>query len=148
MTIFIQFALGLLFGAGLILAGMSDPAKVLNFLDIAAIGSTWDASLLFVLGSAVIVTFIGYRIVWSRGRPLLDGQFHLPSKTDIDLPIVVGPAIFGIGWGLVGLCPGPAFTALGTGRTEALIFVPAMLAGMYGARRLALRSIAAHPIRT
>lgn len=143
MTLLIQFALGLLFGAGLIVAGMSDPAKVLNFLDLAAIGTTWDPSLAFVLAAATGATFIGYRLVLRRSRPINDTQFHLPHKSAIDAPIIAGPAIFGIGWGLVGLCPGPAFVALGMGQAEALIFVPAMLAGMWGARLLALRAIEA-----
>ncbi len=142
MPLLLNLLLGLIFGAGLIVAGMSDPAKVLNFLDLAAIGSTWDGSLAFVLGGAAAVTFAGYRLAARRPRPLLESQFHLPHKTAIDAPLLAGAAIFGIGWGMVGLCPGPAFVALGTGRTEALIFVPAMLAGMLGARLLALRGIA------
>lgn len=143
MQLLVHFALGLTFGIGLIVAGMSDPAKVLNFLDIAAIGTTWDPSLAFVMAGAIAVTFTGYRLVTRRSRPLWDTTFHLPHKTGLDRHIVIGPAIFGIGWGLVGLCPGPAFVALGTGRTEALIFVPAMLAGMLAARLLALRHIRA-----
>ena len=148
MTTLVQLALGLLFGTGLVVAGMSDPAKVLNFLDLAAIPSgTWDPSLAFVLLAATAVTFVGYRLVLRRPRPVLDTQFHLPTKTKIEAPIIVGPAIFGIGWGLVGLCPGPAFTALGAGRPEAMLFVPAMLAGMVAARLLALRQINAVPAR-
>lgn len=138
----VQFALGLLFGTGLIVAGMSDPAKVLGFLDLAAIPSGgWDPSLALVLLAAAGVTFLGYRAVLGRPRPAFAAEFHLPHKTRLDAPVVVGPAIFGVGWGLVGLCPGPAFVALGTGRPEALLFVPAMLAGMLAARLLALRSI-------
>ena len=140
MTTLIQLALGLLFGTGLVLAGMSDPAKVLNFLDLAAIPSgTWDPSLAFVLLAATAVTFVGYRVVLRRPKPVLDTQFHLPTKTRIEAQVIVGPAIFGIGWGLVGLCPGPAFTALGTGRPEAFLFVTAMLAGMAAARVLSQR---------
>ena len=142
MPLIIQLLLGLLFGSGLVVAGMSNPQKVLNFLDFAAIPTGgWDPSLAFVLGGAAIITFIGYRLVMQRQRPLFDTQFHLPHKKDIDLPIVVGPAIFGIGWGLAGFCPGPAFTALGTGNSKAAIFVVAMLVGMVGARWLALRQI-------
>lgn len=142
MTTLVQLALGLLFGTGLVVAGMSDPAKVLNFLDLAAIPSgTWDPSLAFVLLAATAVTFVGYRVVLRRPKPVLDTQFHLPTKTKIEAPVIVGPAIFGIGWGLVGLCPGPAFTALGTGRPEAFLFVTAMLLGMVAARLLALRAI-------
>lgn len=142
MSTLVQLALGLLFGTGLVVAGMSDPAKVLSFLDLAAIPTGgWDPSLALVLAAAVAVTFVGYRLVLRRPRPVLDGGFHLPHKVRIETPVVVGPAIFGVGWGLVGLCPGPAFTALGAGHPEALVFVPAMLLGMVAARLLALRSL-------
>lgn len=142
MPLLVQFLLGLLFGTGLVVAGMSDPAKVLGFLDLAAIPSGgWDPSLALVLLAATAVTFLGYRMVLRRPRPLLDTQFHLPHRTAIEAPVIVGPAIFGIGWGLVGLCPGPAFTALGTGRPEVLLFVLPMLGGMVAARLLALRSL-------
>ena len=143
MSTLIQFVLGLVFGIGLIIAGMADPAKVQNFLDFAAIpAGTWDPSLAFVLGGATIVTFIGYRIVLKQPKPLFDTQFHLPHKTNIDAAILVGPAVFGIGWGLAGFCPGPAFVALGSGTSEAMIFVLALLAGMVFARWLALAQIA------
>lgn len=146
MSTLIQFVLGLLFGIGLIIAGMADPAKVLNFLDFAAIpAGTWDPSLAFVLGGAAIVTFIGYRSVLKRPKPLFDTQFHLPHKTSIDAPILVGPAIFGIGWGMAGFCPGPAFVALGSGTSQAVTFVIAMLVGMVGARWLALNQINKQP---
>lgn len=136
MSLLIQFLIGLLFGSGLVVAGMSDPAKVQNFLDVA---DPWDPSLAFVMGGGVLVTFIGYKYVLKLKQPIFDTSFHLPKATEIDLPVVVGPAIFGIGWGLVGFCPGPAFTALGTGSTSAIIFVVAMLAGMVVARLLALK---------
>jgi uncharacterized protein len=146
MSAIVQFFLGLLFGTGLIIAGMADPAKVLNFLDFAAIPSgTWDPSLAFVLGGAAVVTFIGYRIVLKQPKPLMDTQFHLPRKTDIDAAILVGPAIFGIGWGLAGFCPGPAFVALGSGTMQAATFVVAMLVGMVGARLLALAQMPGQP---
>ncbi len=135
---------GALFGAGLLLSGMTDPAKVVGFL--RPLGG-WDPSLAFVLLAATAVTFVGYRVVLRRPKPMLDAQFHLPHKTRIEAPVIVGPAIFGIGWGLVGLCPGPAFTALGTGRLEALLFIAAMLLGMIAARLLALRSINAASAR-
>ncbi len=144
MSLLFQFLIGLLFGTGLVVAGMSDPAKVQNFLDLAAIPSGgWDPSLAFVMGAGTLVTYLGYRFVLKRKQPLFDNQFHLPKKTDIDAPIVMGPAIFGIGWGLGGFCPGPAFTAVGTGSVQAIIFVVAMLAGMVAARLLALRQIEA-----
>lgn len=140
MRALVPFLLGLLFGLGLVLAGMADPAKVLAFLDLAAIpAGTWDPSLAFVMVGAVGVTFLGYRLVLRRPRPVLEPVFHLPRRTRIDRAVIPGPAIFGVGWGLVGLCPGPAFTALGTGRPEAALFVAAMLAGMAGARLLARR---------
>ncbi len=142
MSTLIQFVLGLLFGVALIIAGMADPAKVLNFLDFAAIpAGTWDPSLAFVLGGAALVTFIGYRIVLKQTKPLFDTQFHLPHKTNIDAPILAGPAIFGMGWGLAGFCPGPAFVALGGGTSQAITFVIAMLVGMVSARWLALNQL-------
>jgi uncharacterized protein len=138
MAIVSQFAVGLIFGLGLLLSGMSNPAKVLNFLDLGAIASGgWDPSLAFVMIGAIAVTFTGYRLVLSRARPLFADSFHLPSKRDLDLRIVAGPAIFGVGWGLAGFCPGPALTALGFGAQGAFIFVAAMMAGMWLARRLA-----------
>lgn len=138
MFVALQFAIGLIFGIGLVVSGMSDPAKVLNFLDFAAIpAGTWDASLAFVLAGAVAVTMAGYRLVLGRPRPLFDEKFYLPAATDLDARIVAGPAVFGIGWGLVGLCPGPAFTALGFGTGASVVFVVAMMAGMFAAQTLA-----------
>ncbi len=135
MSKLIQFLIGLLFGTGLVVAGMSDPAKVLSFLDMAAIASgSWDASLAFVMGGGVIIAAIGYQLVWKMRRPLFDEAFHLPNATTIDPTLVMGPAIFGIGWGLVGFCPGPAITALGTGAWQAVLFCAAMLVGMAVAR--------------
>ena len=120
---------------------MSNPAKVLNFLDVAGIGSgVWDPSLAFVLAGAIAVTFVGYKLVLRRGQPIFGETFHLPTAQDIDTRIIAGPAIFGIGWGLAGFCPGPAFTALTSG-VPAAIFVAAMLAGMLAARTLASRPV-------
>jgi uncharacterized protein len=134
MMILAQFGIGLLFGLGLVIAGMSNPAKVLNFLDVAAIpAGGWDPSLAFVLGGAVAVAFIGYRLVLARERPLMADAFQVPRRTDIDRSLVTGAAVFGIGWGLAGFCPGPAFTAATTG-VAALTFIAAMLAGMAFAR--------------
>jgi uncharacterized protein len=135
MKLLSQFLIGLLFGVGLVIAGMSNPAKVLNFLDVAAIATgTWDASLAFVMGGGVIVAFIGYRIVFKQARPLFDESFHLPLAKQIDAPLVLGASIFGLGWGLSGFCPGPAFTALGTGLLQPALFVLAMLVGMLAVR--------------
>ncbi|MFU0506596.1 DUF6691 family protein [Pseudaminobacter sp. NGMCC 1.201702] len=134
MSFLVNLALGLLFGVGLVISGMADPAKVLNFLDLFG---TWDPSLAFVMGGAVIVAFIGYRQVLTRDKPVIGGSFHLPTRNDIDVRVIAGPAIFGIGWGLGGFCPGPALTALGLGATGTLAFVPAMFVGMWVARLLA-----------
>jgi uncharacterized protein len=137
MSLLIQFLIGLLFGTGLVVAGMADPAKVLSFLDVAAIASgNWDASLAFVMGGGVVIAALGYKLVWKMRQPLFGNSFHLPTATTIDPTIVVGPAIFGIGWGLVGFCPGPAITALGTGAWQALLFCAAMGVGMAVARAL------------
>lgn len=135
MAVLIQFAIGLIFGLGLILSGMSNPAKVLNFLDVGGIvAGTWDASLMFVMGGAVVVTFLGFSRVLKLARPFFAERFYVPARRDIDSRIVIGPAIFGAGWGLAGFCPGPALTALGFGSTSAFIFVAAMCAGMVLAR--------------
>ncbi len=124
---------GVLFGLGLIISGMANPAKVLNFLDVFG---TWDASLAFVLGGAIAVTLPGYRILRGRVAPMFAEKFSWPTRTDLDARLIGGAAIFGIGWGLIGFCPGPAVTALTVGHTSTLIFVPAMLAGMWVARRV------------
>lgn len=140
MTVLLQFVIGLIFGIGLVIAGMSNPAKVLNFLDLAAMpAGAWDPSLAFVLVGAIAVTFIGFRMVLKRPQPVFGEKFHLPTATDMDARIIAGPVIFGVGWGLVGLCPGPAFTALGGGSWFAVTFVSAMLIGMVVARWLANR---------
>ncbi|NDW07144.1 DUF6691 family protein [Jiella pacifica] len=127
MRIVLGFLSGLLFGVGLILAGMSDPAKVLNFLDVFG---TFDPSLAFVMGGAAITTFLGYRLVWRRERPLLLADFQIPGRRDIDGDLVLGAATFGIGWGIGGFCPGPAWTALPLAAPGTLVFLPAMLIGM------------------
>jgi len=120
---------GLLFGAGLAISGMVNPAKVLNFLDLAG---SFDATLLFVLGGAVVTTFIGYRLVLGKDRPLFAERFQLPTKSDIDARLLAGAAIFGIGWGLSGFCPGPAIAAVVVLRPEPFVFLVAMAAGMLG----------------
>lgn len=118
---------GLIFGFGLSLSGMLDPTRVRDFLDVTG---HWDPSLVFVLGGAVIVATVGYRISRLFGRPLLDDRFHLPVKTAIDWPLILGSAIFGIGWGVAGFCPGPAVAALSMGLAPTVLFVIAMLVGM------------------
>ena len=140
MIIVVQFAIGLIFGLGLLISGMSDPAKILNFLDFAGIATgTWDPSLALVMAGAVAVTSAGFAWVLRQPRPLFGGKFHLPTRQELDLRIISGPAIFGLGWGLAGFCPGPALTALGFGSPAAFVFVGAMLAGMLFARWLANR---------
>lgn len=123
--------IGLIFGAGIALSGMIDPAKVLNFFDIAG---SWDPSLAFVMGGALIVTAIGYRLVLKRPAPLLDTRFHLPARKDIDLPLLAGAGLFGIGWGIAGFCPGGSIPALGLGEPAALIFVASMVCGIAATR--------------
>lgn len=141
MSILIQFLIGVTFGSGLVIAGMTNPTKVLNFLDFAAIQTGgWDPSLAFVLAGAIAVTFIGFKFVLRRKQPIFAEKFHLPSAKELDLRIVAGPAIFGIGWGLAGFCPGPALTALSGGSLAAFQFVGAMLIGMGGARWAANRA--------
>lgn len=122
---------GLVFGLGIAISGMMNPAKVLNFFDIAG---TWDPSLAFVMGGAVTVTFIGYRLVWRRPAPLFERAFQLPTARQIDLRLVGGSALFGIGWGIAGFCPGAAIPALGTGRWEVALFVTAVIVGLGLAR--------------
>jgi uncharacterized protein len=141
MAIFAQFVIGLIFGLGLILAGMSDPAKVQNFLDLAAFGKGgWDPSLAFVIAGGIGVTFIGYRLVSGWKKPVFADVFQSPAASTIDQRLLTGAAIFGIGWGLAGFCPGPAFSALGLGRVEPLMFIAAMLVGMVAAWKLASRA--------
>lgn len=127
---------GVVFGVGLIVSGMTDPAKVRNFLDLAGL---WDPSLAFVMGGAVVVAFIGYRLAFASGAPLFAERFSLPTSTQIDLRLVAGAALFGIGWGLAGFCPGPALASVYSGGASAWIFVAAMLTGMWAARRLVER---------
>lgn len=128
---------GLVFGLGLALSGMLDPARVRGFLDV---GGAWDPSLAFVLGGALAVSGIGYAAARRLERPALDSGFDWPRRTRIDPPLILGAVLFGIGWGLSGFCPGPAVAGLSTGAIPVLVFVAAMLAGMaahglLGARR-------------
>ena len=131
MRVLFGFLAGLVFGIGLVVSGMSDPAKVLNFLDIAALGSTWDPSLAFVMGGASVTAFVGYRLAWRRSSPVLMERFDVPSSTAIDRPLLTGAALFGLGWGIGGFCPGPAWTALPLLAPGTLAFVPAMVLGLW-----------------
>jgi uncharacterized membrane protein YedE/YeeE len=117
---------GLLFGLGLGLSQMIDPGRVKGFLDLAG---DWDPTLAFVMGGAVAVTLVAFRFVLRRPAPLLGGRFHVPTRNDIDRPLVLGAVIFGVGWGLGGYCPGPAIAALGLGSANPAVFVAAMVAG-------------------
>ncbi|AKR54599.1 permease [Devosia sp. H5989] len=123
--------IGLIFGTGIALSGMINPAKVLNFFDLAG---AWDPSLAFVMAGALAVTALGYRFVLKRGRPALDTRFHLPAKRRLDVPLVAGSAAFGIGWGMTGFCPGGAIPALGLGESSAWLFVASMAVGIAAAR--------------
>lgn len=134
MKLIYALATGLVFGVGIAVSGMMNPAKVFNFFDIAG---AWDPSLAFVMGGAVIVTFIGYRLVWRRAAPLFGGRFQIPASSAIDARLVGGSAIFGIGWGIAGFCPGAAIPALGTGRWEVVLFLTSVTAGFYARRLLA-----------
>lgn len=121
------FAVGLLFGLGLLVSGMAAPAKVLAFLDVTG---RWDPSLAFVMAGAVAVSAAGYRLARRRGRPILAPRLDVPARRDLDGRLIAGAAIFGLGWGLAGLCPGPALTILTVAPMEAVTFVAAMVAGM------------------
>ena len=133
MRLLTFYIIGVIFGVGITISGMSDPAKVINFFDFAG---TWDPSLAFVMGGALVVTFIGYRLVMPRPAPLMGGRYHLPTSRQIDRRLVGGSAVFGIGWGIAGFCPGGALPALGTGNVNVFLFVAAMLVGIALARFL------------
>ena len=131
MVLASTFAIGLLFGLGILTSGMANPAKVLNFFDLAG---TWDPSLAFVMAAALAVAHVGYRIVFARPAPVLADRFFLPSKNKLDARLLGGSAIFGVGWGMTGFCPGAAVPAIGTGRVDVLIFASAFFAGIIGTR--------------
>ena len=124
---FSQYLIGVLFGIGLIISGMSNPQKILNFLDLAG---NWDPSLIFVMGGAIMVGLAGFYLVSKRSEAFFGGVLHIPTRRDISKPLIIGSLIFGAGWGIAGFCPGPASVALGAGHLKALVFILAMLAGM------------------
>lgn len=121
------FASGLVFGVGLIVSGMTDPGKVIGFLDVAG---NWDPSLAFVMGGAILVGVFAFARARKRARSFFGGAMHLPDARDIDTRLVGGSVVFGIGWGLAGFCPGPALVSFASGVDKAAIFVAAMLGGM------------------
>jgi len=131
MRLIALYLIGLVFGIGISISGMANPAKVLNFFDVAG---SWDPSLAFVMGGALATAFVGYRLVLRRPAPLTDATFHLPTKTDLDARLIGGSALFGVGWGIAGFCPGGALPALGTGKPDVFVFVAALVAGMAAAR--------------
>ena len=118
---------GVVFGLGLTISGMINPAKIIGFLDVAG---AWDPSLLVVMASALAVASVGYRIVLARAKPAFEDKFQLPTNTAIDRPLILGSAVFGVGWGLSGLCPGPAISAASLGNSAVYLYLLAMAAGM------------------
>jgi uncharacterized membrane protein YedE/YeeE len=122
-----EYLIGVLFGLGLMISGMTNPAKILAFLDLSG---AWDPSLIFVMGGAVLVGLIAFYLAKNRTQSFLGGAMHMPTRRDIDRPLLIGSAMFGLGWGLAGFCPGPALVSLGSGELKALVFVIAMLGGM------------------
>ncbi|WP_425091489.1 DUF6691 family protein [Tropicimonas sp. S265A] len=138
MKLIATYLIGLIFGTGIAVSGMANPSKVLNFFDVAG---TWDPSLIFVMGGALVTTFIGYKLVFGRSAPVFEPRFSLPTSRAIDARLVGGSAVFGIGWGIAGFCPGGALPALGTGRWEVFVFTGALIGGILLAK--ALQSTAA-----
>ena len=131
MPIFSAFLCGFIFGAGLVISGMTDTAKVLDFIDVLAISKgAWDPTLAIVMAAALLVSIPGFALARRRGRPVLADAAAWPTRAAIDRPLIVGAALFGAGWGLVGLCPGPAIANLATLSPPVLLFVAAMIAGM------------------
>ncbi|MFL6572992.1 MAG: DUF6691 family protein [Burkholderiales bacterium] len=127
MNLAAAFAAGLIFGVGLLVSGMTDPGKVIGFLDLAG---DWDPSLALVMGGAVLVGLFAFQFANRRARTFFGGAMHLPHNRDIDRRLVGGSLVFGIGWGLAGFCPGPALVSFAAGEEKAAIFVAAMLIGM------------------
>ena len=122
-----EFVVGLLFGLGLMLSGMTDPSKVLGFLDLFG---AWDPSLMLVIGGAIAVGFFAFAVAQKRTTNFLGGALHLPTSSQIDQRLVLGSLVFGAGWGLAGFCPGPALVSMAAGQDKALVFVVAMVFGM------------------
>ncbi len=136
LRLFAALAAGALFGIGLVVSQMTSPTKVLAFLDVAG---AWDPSLALVMGAALLVTIPAFRVILGRERPVLDESFHLPVKQSLDPRLLTGAALFGIGWGLAGFCPGPAVAALGSGHADPWLFVFGLLVGGWVAGRIPSR---------
>lgn len=124
---FVEFIVGMLFGLGLLLSGMTDPGKIIGFLDIFG---NWDPSLAFVMAGAIAVGFFAFGIAKKRTTTILGGALRLPTASHIDKRLVIGSTVFGVGWGLAGFCPGPALVSMASGQIQAVWFVAAMIAGM------------------
>lgn len=137
MRTVIAFLIGLLFGLGIVVSGMVNPAKVINFFDFFG---TWDPSLAFVMGGALLTTFAGYRAVLRRHAPFLDTKFSLPTATRIDWKLILGSGVFGVGWGISGFCPGGAVPAAGTAQIEALVFMTGLVSGLVITRFILARA--------
>ncbi|WP_284379690.1 DUF6691 family protein [Amylibacter marinus] len=133
MRLLSLYLIGLMFGIGISISGMANPAKVLNFFDIMG---AWDPSLIFVMGAGLLVTVIGYRLVLAQDAPRYGDRFRLPTKRDIDPRLIAGSALFGIGWGIAGFCPGGAVPALGTGRAGVFIFIVSLICGIFITKRI------------
>ncbi len=142
MPVFVALLAGALMGLGLAVSGMINPAKVLNFLDLAG---DWDPTIVIVMASALLTTMVGYRLVLSRETPLFAASFSRPTRRDIDARLITGAALFGMGWGLAGFCPGPAVAALTSLRAEPFLFVAAMAAGMAIMKHLTTRHVPEPP---
>lgn len=127
MKALFAFVIGLIFGIGLIISGMANPAKVIGFLDL---GGVWNPSLAFVMGGAIAIGVIGFRLVRGKSTAWLGNPIQLPTAHHLDTRLILGAALFGIGWGIAGICPGPALVLLGTGASQGVAFVLAMLVGM------------------
>ncbi len=138
MPVIAAFALGLLFGLGILISGMSNPAKVLNFFDVAG---SWDPSLAFVMAGGVLVNSFGYWLVLRRKQPILLSSFELPRITPITFPLVAGSAVFGMGWGLSGFCPGGLLPILTIGGRGPLLFLAGLVAGLLAVRITTARSL-------
>lgn len=127
MKLLTAFISGLIFGIGLIVSGMSDPSRVIGFLDLTG---SWNPSLALVMAGAIPVTFLAFRWLESRGKTILNEDVHLPGKSHINIELILGSFLFGAGWAMSGFCPGPAIVAVGAGYSKAVIFTIAMIAGM------------------